>query len=186
MSEQEAKVSSKEQISDILLDEDMDFSFPEEVKELSQQNVYFCYQCGTCVSGCPVTDFGQNTKKLIRKIIFGLRDEVLEDDIIWLCTECYYCAQRCPQGVHLPTIWVTLRNMAAERGKIPMPIRAAITEIKNTGRIAEVSEAVEVRRERLNLQRAGTLSKEVTAEIGKIFDKTGFKLKKEEKKEDKK
>ncbi len=180
MTEEESRVSSKEELSEILEDEDLDYSFPEEVKELSHQNVYYCYQCGTCVSGCPVTDFGQNTKKLIRKIIFGLRDEVLNDNIIWLCTECYYCGERCPQGVELPAIWTTLRNMAAKNGVIPTHIKAAVGTIRTTGRVAEVAEATEVRRESMNLPRAGAVPEKVLKEIEYIFEKTNFPEKKKE------
>ncbi len=174
------KPSSKEELAEILEDEDLDYTFPEEIKSMSNQNVYYCFQCGTCVSSCPVTDFGQNTKKILRKIIFGLRNEVLNDKLIWLCTECYYCAERCPQGVKLPLIWITLRNMAAKQGIIPATIKFAVNTIKTTGRIVEVPEAIEVRREGLNLQRVGKLSDEVLKEIEFIFNKTGFQLTKKE------
>ncbi len=176
MSEGEnVEVEKKGELPEIIQDEDLDPSFPEEVKEKSGQNVYACYQCGTCVTGCPVTDFGQNTKKLIRKIIFGFRDEVIEDPMIWLCSECYYCAERCPQGVHLPTIWVTLRNMAVEKGAVPDSIKMGFNIIKKTGRVAEVSEAMEVRRESLNLPKAGTVPNEVIDEIDHIVKKTQSK-----------
>ena len=175
---EEPKVSSKEELVEILDDDTLDYTFPDEVKKLSHQNVYYCYQCGTCVSGCPVTDFGQNTKKLIRKIIFGLRDEVLNDNVIWLCTECYYCAERCPQGVELPVIWITLRNMAAKKGIIPTHIKFAANAIKTTGRVTEVPEAVEIRREKLNLPRVGPVPGDVLKEIDQIFENTDFPMKK--------
>ena len=184
MQNEEIKASNKEEIAGILDDDDLDYTFPEEVKELSHQNVYYCYQCGTCVSGCPVTDFGQNTKKLIRKIIFGLRDEVLNDDVIWLCTECYYCAERCPQGVELPTIWVTLRNMAAKEGIVPTNIKAVVNMIRTTGRVAEVAEAMNVRRENLNLPKAEAVPDEVLKEIDEIYKKTGFPSMKKKKEGD--
>lgn len=174
LEKEQIKVASSEELADILDDDDLDYSFPEEVKELSHQNVYYCYQCGTCVSGCPVTDFGQNTKKLIRKIIFGLRDEVLNDSIIWLCTECYYCAERCPQGVELPAIWVSLRNMAAREGIIPVNIKAVAGMIRTTGRVAEIPEAINVRRESLNLPKAENVPDDVLKEVDQIFEKTDF------------
>lgn len=176
MLKDEEKVSSEDIFPEILDAESFDRSFPEEVKKLSNQNVYYCFQCGTCVTGCTVTDFGQNTKRLIRKIIFGLKEEVLNDDSIWLCSECYCCAERCPQGVKLPIIWITLRNMAAERGIVPMNVKYAINAIKSTGRIVEVPEATEVKRERLNLPRIGKLSNDIINEINQIFEKSDFIL----------
>lgn len=167
---------AREELHKILEAEDFDRTFPEEVKNLSKQNVYFCYQCGTCVTSCTVTDFGQDTKKLIRKIIFGLRDEVLNDELIWLCSECYRCAERCPQGVKLPLIWLALRNIAAKRGIVPMFVKYAVDAIKSTGRIVEVPEAIEVKRERLNLQRVGKLSDDVVLEINHILEKSDFIL----------
>lgn len=165
---------------EILEAENFDRNFPDEVKQLSKQNVYFCYQCGTCVTGCTVTDFGQNTKKLIRKIIFGLRDEVLTDESIWLCSECYSCAERCPQGVKLPNIWIALRNMAVQRGIVPSNVKFAINAIQTTGRIVDVPEATEVKREMLNLPRMGKISEKVISQINQIFESSDFILLKKE------
>ncbi|MCP4537661.1 MAG: (Fe-S)-binding protein [Chloroflexi bacterium] len=92
----------------------------DEVKENGGDAARFCYQCGMCDTVCPwnlVTTF--STRKLIREATFGLS----EAEEMWLCTTCGRCPQRCPRGVEIIDVMVSLRRMATEYGMFPASVR---------------------------------------------------------------
>ena len=88
---------------------DPNFKF-EVAKEMGSDGITRCFACGTCTAGCPVRDIDEkyNPRKIIRMVILGMREEVLTSDYIWLCSTCYTCYDRCPQGVHLTSIMMAL------------------------------------------------------------------------------
>ena len=92
----------------------------DEVKAYGGDAVKFCYQCGMCDTVCPwnrVTTFSM--RKLIREATFGLSG--IEE--IWRCTTCGRCPQRCPRGVEIIDVMVSLRRMATEYGMFPHSVR---------------------------------------------------------------
>ena len=87
-------------MSDVILVENLDPTFRDEVALMpGGANIAKCFACGTCAAGCPVTSIDQeyNSRSIIRKILYGMREEVLSSPQIWLCTMCYRCYSRCPQ-----------------------------------------------------------------------------------------
>jgi heterodisulfide reductase subunit C len=82
----------------------------EEVEELSGENLYACYQCGTCTASCPfVEEMDLSPDTVIRYVILG-KDEVLESKTIWLCASCFTCAERCPRDLSLTKIMEAIRT----------------------------------------------------------------------------
>ncbi len=82
--------------------EDLDFGFRGEVAaEPGGEMIRYCFQCGTCTASCPVRAVEDrfNPRRIIRMAILGMKKEVLNSSFIWLCSSCYACQQRCPQGV---------------------------------------------------------------------------------------
>jgi heterodisulfide reductase subunit C len=99
--------------------DNLDQSFRDEVASMpGGGNITKCFACGTCAAGCPVTniDEGYNCRTIIRKILFGMREEVLKSPAIWLCMMCYRCYARCPQQVNFTDIMRALRHMAVRDG----------------------------------------------------------------------
>ena len=91
-------------------------SFIEAVKAEGER-INLCFQCGVCTGSCPSgrrTAF--RTRQIIRKAILGLRDKVLQDPNLWLCTTCYTCVERCPRGVDPAEVILTLRRLAVQAG----------------------------------------------------------------------
>ena len=43
---------------------------------------------------------------------YELESELEKNDLLWLCTSCYQCEDRCPEGVPLTTLLIRLKNMA--------------------------------------------------------------------------
>ena len=83
----------------------------QEVEELCGENLFGCYQCGTCSAGCPfVEDMDLAPDDVIRYVILD-KKEVLNSKTIWLCASCYTCAERCPRDLNLTKIMEALRQI---------------------------------------------------------------------------
>ena len=83
----------------------------DEVKELCDENLFGCYQCGTCAGGCPFVDEMDLTPdEVIRHVIMD-KKEVLGSDTIWLCSSCFTCAERCPRDINITKIMEALRQI---------------------------------------------------------------------------
>jgi heterodisulfide reductase subunit C len=119
-----------------------------EVTELvGDDNLYGCYQCGTCTAGCPyVEEMDLTPDEVIRYIIMDKKD-VLDSKTIWLCSSCFTCAERCPRDISITKIMEALRQMILrkkmdksdlrdiskeEREKIPQIVFVALCR-KNIG-----------------------------------------------------
>jgi heterodisulfide reductase subunit C len=95
-----------------------------------------CYQCGTCVSSCAagLVNPQQNIRRLIQKLLNAADEsELSQNDHLWLCTNCYQCEDRCPEGVPLTTLLIRLRNMAVARGFIPASVQKEIETLAGHG-----------------------------------------------------
>jgi len=111
-----------------------------EVEELSGENLFACYQCGTCSAGCPfIEDMDLGPDEVIRYVILD-RKEVLNSKTIWLCASCFTCAERCPRDLNITKIMEALRQIVLRR-KIDHTKSTDISkkERKNIPQIAFVS-----------------------------------------------
>jgi heterodisulfide reductase subunit B len=94
-------------------------------KELGQ-NVYLCYQCIKCTSGCPLSEFFDwQPNQVMRAVQLGQEDIALESKTPWLCASCQACTTRCPQGLDIAAIMEFLTREAVARG-----IRAGVPEVE--------------------------------------------------------
>jgi heterodisulfide reductase subunit B len=90
------------------------------VMEELGENVYLCYQCVKCSSGCPVAEFFDwQPNQIMRAVQLGQEDVALEAQTPWLCACCQTCTTRCPQGLDIAAIMEFLAREAMERGKKP-------------------------------------------------------------------
>lgn len=82
-----------------------------EVEDLCGENLFGCYQCGTCSAGCPfIEDMDIAPDEVIRYVVLD-KKEVLHSKTIWLCASCYTCAERCPRDLNLTKIMEALRQI---------------------------------------------------------------------------
>jgi heterodisulfide reductase subunit B len=90
------------------------------------QNVYLCYQCVKCSSGCPVAEFFDwQPNQIMRALQLGQEDIALQSETPWLCASCQTCTTRCPQDLDIAGIMEFLTREALERG-----IKPPVTEVK--------------------------------------------------------
>ncbi|MBS1248852.1 MAG: 8-methylmenaquinol:fumarate reductase membrane anchor subunit [Chloroflexi bacterium] len=95
-------------------------SLAKRVQEELGENVYLCYQCVKCTSGCPVADyFDWQPNQIMRAVQLGQEDIALESESIWLCSACQTCSTRCPQDLDINAIMEFLTREALERGIKP-------------------------------------------------------------------
>ena len=87
----------------------------KEVEELCGENLFGCYQCGTCSAGCPfIEDMDLSPDEVIRYVILD-KQEVLNSKTIWLCASCFTCAERCPRDINITKIMEALRQIILRR-----------------------------------------------------------------------
>ena len=94
--------------------------------------------------------------------VLGMRDRVLSSDFIWLCSSCYTCYERCPQDVRLSDVMKALRNLAVKEGHAHPSYLAQAEAIAAHGRLYEIEEFDNKRRQRMNLPPLPTKCEEVT------------------------
>ena len=110
----------------------LDPTFCEEVMaQPGGEHLRRCFACGTCVAGCPVSEVDPeySPRKIIRQILFGMREEVLSSPLIWYCLVCYRCYARCPQNVNFTDIMRALRYLALKGNYAPPDILATMDQI---------------------------------------------------------
>ena len=133
----------------------VDFDFRRELARKVEGNLAsYCYQCGACVGDCPATTYGTdfNPREIMLKVLYGLGSELLrEDSVLWRCTNCYNCHERCPQDVKPVEVIISLKNMLADRGIYPAPVAKVIETFEKTGRTVPLTPAVDRQRERFGL-----------------------------------
>ena len=116
----------------------------KEVMDRSGQNLLACYQCRRCAAGCPVgEETGVTPDRLIRMIIFGEREEALNNLLVWKCVACYICGTRCPNNIQTARINETLKQISKESHIDPLlPKVSAFHDafLKSTSHFGRVNE----------------------------------------------
>lgn len=87
----------------------------KEIEDLCGENLFGCYQCGTCSAGCPfIEDMDLGPDDVIRYIVLD-KPEVLNAKSIWICASCFTCAERCPRDLHITKIMEAARQIILRR-----------------------------------------------------------------------
>jgi len=153
---------------------DIDPKFKYKISKLSgAENVLLCFQCGTCTADCPIARFNDfyRPRKLIRMTQLGLKDKLLSNDSIWLCSTCFTCIDHCPQDVGIADIVRALRNLTVNEGKMPAVYKELASNILKTGYAYVIPELRLKKREKESLP---SLPKANLEKLAKLFDVTGL------------
>ena len=95
------------------------------------EHVLNCFLCGTCTAGCPVSEIevSFNPRKIMRQILYGMKNETLSDGEIWKCYQCHTCVAHCPQDVRFADIVRALREIAVSEGIYENSFAEKVNEI---------------------------------------------------------
>jgi len=121
-------------------------------------NLHFCFNCSTCVSGCPAShgDPPLLVRNLARMVILGLEEELLQDDTPWACVSCSKCEEMCPMNVMPFEMILAIRQWQCKNDETRVP--PAIVDIWKRGYTQPVGVNTELR-ESLGLPELKTLTK---------------------------
>lgn len=113
----------------------------DKVSELSEQNLYSCYQCGKCSGGCPaVSEMDLLPNQVIRLLQLGMLDDASTSNTMWICASCFTCTVRCPKGVDLAKVMEALRQISLRKNVDYVEVRKiSAKEISILPQIALVS-----------------------------------------------
>jgi heterodisulfide reductase subunit C len=137
---------------ELLNDSNRDPDFTAEFIDAGIETVKHCFQCGTCSGSCPS---GRRTpykvRQIVRKCLLGLKEEVITDDALWMCTTCYTCQERCLRSVKIVEIIKKARNIAAHAGYMAKPHKMTGVFVINTGHAVPINDAAKALRTKIGL-----------------------------------
>jgi heterodisulfide reductase subunit C len=133
----------------------VDFRFRERLNKITGGKHHnYCYQCSACVAVCPAARFNKefNPRQILLKALLGAEEDLIgTDSLIWFCTNCYSCYERCPQDVRPIEVIIALKNMAVEKGTAPPTLEKLSENIAKSGLSVTFSSAVNRKRQELGL-----------------------------------
>ena len=91
----------------------------------NKENVIKCFQCGRCTSSCPAARvFDEySPREIMRRVQDGESNDLVHDDVIWLCGQCHTCSSRCPRNNDPASIILDLRRRAFKEGLGSLSLR---------------------------------------------------------------
>lgn len=136
--------------------------FEEVMKSYMGRTLPCCYQCGTCSSSCPVAEeMDIKPHEMVEMIKLGLKDTLSQCKAIWQCSTCYMCTERCPQGVKLTNVILSIRDVALSEGiVVPESVEESCKNLNDTGRLIALSRFQMEKRSKLKLPRVPPIDTE--------------------------
>ena len=163
---------------ELLNDSNRDPDFTAEFIDAGIETVKHCFQCGTCSGGCPS---GRRTPykviQIVRKCLLGLKEEVITDDALWMCTTCYTCQERCLRSVKIVEIIKKARNVAAHAGYMAKAHKMTGVFVLNTGHAVPINDEVKALRAKIGLPEVPPTTHafpEALTEVQKLCKITAF------------
>ncbi len=97
-------------------DKTVKHEFIEKIKELSGQDIYMCFQCGTCGGACPMSEqMDTLPRKIMRMLQLGMADRISELQTGWHCASCHSCSVNCPRGIDLARVMEAVRLLVLRK-----------------------------------------------------------------------
>jgi len=104
----------------IALGQQIDNKFLAAVNKKSGNNILDCYQCGKCVSTCPVSSFMDfPPREIMQMVKLELKNETYMANSMWFCLTCAACSGRCPREIDIPRVMESIRHLAIEENVNP-------------------------------------------------------------------
>ena len=155
--------------------EELKPKFKYEISKIhGAEKLMLCFQCGTCTADCPVSRFSDfyRPRRIARMVQLGLKDRILSDKHLWICTTCYTCIDHCPQDVEIANVIRVLRNLSVKHtNSMPLVYKELAGNLVKSGFVYLIPESRIRRREQAGLP---PLPKTKPDEIAKVFELTGL------------
>jgi Fe-S oxidoreductase len=95
-----------------------------------------CIQCGSCTGSCVAADgMSISPRRLWRSAQMGMDSAVMESMSYWNCTTCGLCDKRCPRGIPLSQIMLSLREKYDKGGGVISGVSQTIENLQKSGNI---------------------------------------------------
>ena len=153
----------------------INLKFKHEIMKMpGAERISLCFQCGTCTADCVIAKFSSlyKPRRIARTVQLGLKERLISEDDLWLCTTCFTCVDHCPQEVEVSSIVRALRNISVKERKVmPGVFKTFASNILKSGYVYLMPESRLKRREAEGLP---ALPKSKVEDIVKLFKATGF------------
>ncbi len=88
--------------------------------EMAEVGVGLCYACKKCSGGCPFSfTADMPIHQIVRAAQMGQPDPALRSQMIWLCTGCKMCYERCPNEIDGGRLNDILKILSLKQGIEP-------------------------------------------------------------------
>jgi heterodisulfide reductase subunit C2 len=116
-----------------------------QIEAATGVNPATCYQCGKCSAGCPMaSESDLRPHQVMRRVMYGPREQMLRDESIWLCITCETCSARCPNECDPAGVIDALREIANNEGLAVKPRaidafhKTFLEQVRANGRLYEM------------------------------------------------
>lgn len=101
-----------------------------------------CVECESCSNDCPVgqIDEDYSPHDVIRRILGGELEDVLQEEDIWKCLECGTCLELCPNNFGMTKVFKEAKRQALSRGIAPPETRQGIQMFQQSGVLGKARE----------------------------------------------
>jgi len=105
-------------------------------EKAGNEKVKTCIQCGSCTGSCVASDgMTLSPRKLWRSMQMGMEPVVMESMSFWNCTTCGLCDKRCPRGIPLSQLMLSLREKYNSDGGQISGVELTVDNLKKSGNI---------------------------------------------------
>src|SRR3990172_38270 len=92
-------------MSEALMGTQLSTDLADRIRQATGENVFLCYQCIKCTSGCPLAGyFDLAPNQVMRAAQLGMEEMIFTSRSPWLCASCQTCTTRCPQGIDIARV----------------------------------------------------------------------------------
>ncbi len=142
-------------------------------RSMGDLNEAFCGQCEKCTLGCsfPQVHEGLQPYKVALKIRSGEAKDVLKSDVIWACSMCLACEERCPAEVSPYGVVSILENLSARIGyHFPREYRNMDKNVERMGVIQRPQPILTRTGERFTRENLGLPGMQAPLDMGKFAE----------------
>lgn len=125
---------------------DLDNASKDLWREVSPEgHLRYCFSCSTCIVGCPASNATPPLliRNLVRMVVLGMEDELLDEDTPWSCVTCSRCEEMCPMGVDPFEVCLAIRKWQCHNDETRIPMATA--EVYKRGYTQPVEKVDELR-----------------------------------------